>query len=59
MAGLFAKLGDSPVRFDSRLSAGAHTLFKELQADALRKESMHDFGHDILPSLLGRAAIYA
>ena len=37
----------------------ACTLLRELQADALRQESKHDFGHDILPSLLGRAAIYA
>ena len=37
----------------------ARTLFRELQADALRPESRHDFGHDILPSLLGRATIYA
>ena len=37
----------------------ARTLLRELQADALRQESKHDFGHDILPSLLGRAAIYA
>jgi glucose-1-phosphate adenylyltransferase len=37
----------------------ARTLLRELQADALRQESKHDFGHDILPSLLGRAAVYA
>jgi glucose-1-phosphate adenylyltransferase len=37
----------------------ARILLRELQADALRQESKHDFGHDILPSLLGRAAIYA
>jgi glucose-1-phosphate adenylyltransferase len=37
----------------------ARTLVKELQADALRPESRHDFGRDILPSLLGRAAMYA
>jgi glucose-1-phosphate adenylyltransferase len=35
------------------------TLLRELQADALRQDSKHDFGHDILPSLLGRAAMYA
>ena len=34
-------------------------LLKELKADALRKESKHDFGYDILPSMLGRAAMYA
>ena len=37
----------------------ARTLLRELQSDALRPESRHDFGHDILPSLLGRATIYA
>jgi glucose-1-phosphate adenylyltransferase len=37
----------------------ARTLLRELEADALRSDSGHDFGHDILPSLLGRAAMYA
>ena len=37
----------------------ARTLLRELQADALRPESRHDFGHDILPSMVGRAAMYA
>lgn len=37
----------------------ARTLVRELQADALRPASRHDFGRDILPSLLGRAAMYA
>lgn len=37
----------------------ARTLFEELRADALRQDSKHDFGYDILPSLLGRAAVYA
>lgn len=37
----------------------ARTLLQELQADALQSDSRHDFGHDILPSLLGRAAMYA
>ena len=37
----------------------ARTLFETLQADALREDSKHDFGFDILPSLLGRGAIYA
>ncbi len=37
----------------------APTLLRELQADAQRQDSRHDFGHDILPSLLGRAAMYA
>jgi glucose-1-phosphate adenylyltransferase len=35
------------------------TLLRELQADAQRQGSKHDFGHDILSSLLGRAAMYA
>jgi glucose-1-phosphate adenylyltransferase len=37
----------------------ARTLLRELEADALREGSKHDFGHDILPSLLGRVAMYA
>jgi glucose-1-phosphate adenylyltransferase len=37
----------------------ARTLLQELETDAQRKDSTHDFGHDILPSLLGRAALYA
>ncbi len=37
----------------------ARTLLRELAADALRSDSKHDFGHDILPALLGRAAMYA
>jgi glucose-1-phosphate adenylyltransferase len=37
----------------------ARTLFRVLQADALRQESKHDFGHDVLPLLLGRSSIYA
>lgn len=37
----------------------ARTLLAELQADALRHGSKHDFGYDILPSLLGRGAVYA
>jgi glucose-1-phosphate adenylyltransferase len=37
----------------------ADTLLRELHADALRKESKHDFGADILPSLLGRVPMYA
>ena len=35
------------------------TLLKELYADAAREESSHDFGRDILPSLIGRAEMYA
>ena len=37
----------------------ARILLRALEADALRQDSKHDFGHDILPSLLGRAAMYA
>lgn len=37
----------------------ARTLLHELHADALRSGSTHDFGHDILPSLLGRVPMYA
>jgi glucose-1-phosphate adenylyltransferase len=37
----------------------ARALLDALKADALRSESKHDFGHDILPSLLGSASIYA
>lgn len=37
----------------------ARTLLQELAADALREGSTHDFGRDILPALLGRAAMYA
>jgi len=35
------------------------TLLRELRADARREDSRHDFGHDILPSMLGRARMYA
>ena len=34
-------------------------LLRELQADAANKDSSHDFGRDILPSLVGRAPMYA
>ncbi|MGH9591775.1 MAG: sugar phosphate nucleotidyltransferase, partial [Bryobacteraceae bacterium] len=34
-------------------------LLRELHADAENKESSHDFGRDILPSLVGRAPMYA
>ena len=37
----------------------ARTLFEALRADALREDSKHDFGYDILPSLLGQGAVYA
>src|SRR5579864_7245561 len=38
-------------------STGA--LLRELYADAENEDSSHDFGRDILPSLVGRAAMYA
>ena len=34
-------------------------LYDELCADAKNEESTHDFGRDILPSLIGRAPMYA
>src|SRR5438067_2715092 len=34
-------------------------LMEELRADAQREGSRRDFGYDILPSMLGRAAMYA
>jgi glucose-1-phosphate adenylyltransferase len=34
-------------------------LLDELHADAAREDSAHDFGRDILPSLVGRAGLYA
>ena len=34
-------------------------LLAELNADAVCEESSHDFGRDILPRLVGRAAMYA
>jgi glucose-1-phosphate adenylyltransferase len=34
-------------------------LLRELIADGQREESSHDFGKDILPSLIGRADMYA
>ena len=37
----------------------ARILLRALEADALRKDSKHDFGHDILPALLGNVAMYA
>jgi glucose-1-phosphate adenylyltransferase len=35
------------------------TLLKELYADAANEESTHDFGRDILPSLIGRSEMFA
>ena len=37
----------------------ARTLFDALKADACREGSRHDFGYDILPSLLGQGNVYA
>lgn len=37
----------------------ASTLLRELYADAAKPESSHDFGRDILPSLVGRAGLFA
>ena len=34
-------------------------LLRELAADGKREESSHDFGKDILPSLIGRSDMYA
>ena len=34
-------------------------LLRELYADAENEDSSHDFGRDILPSLVGRADMYA
>jgi len=34
-------------------------LLQELYQDAANEHSTHDFGRDILPSLIGRAAVYA
>jgi glucose-1-phosphate adenylyltransferase len=35
------------------------TLLRELYDDATKEDSSHDFGRDILPSLIGRAEMYA
>ncbi len=35
------------------------TLLRELHADGENEDSSHDFGKDILPSLIGRADMYA
>ncbi len=34
-------------------------LLRELYADAANENSMHDFGRDILPSMVGRSSIFA
>ncbi|MBL8294382.1 MAG: glucose-1-phosphate adenylyltransferase [Bryobacterales bacterium] len=35
------------------------TLLRELYADAANENSTHDFGRDILPSMIGRSSMYA
>jgi glucose-1-phosphate adenylyltransferase len=35
------------------------TLLRELYADAANEESTHDFGRDILPTLIGKCSMYA
>lgn len=35
------------------------TLLRELERDAADESSSHDFGRDVLPSMVGRAAMYA
>ena len=37
----------------------AKALIRELKADALRSDSRHDFGGDILPSMIGRTNMFA
>jgi glucose-1-phosphate adenylyltransferase len=37
----------------------ADVLIAELERDAAIATSRHDFGHDIIPSMIGRAAVYA
>src|SRR5262249_58903303 len=37
----------------------ARTLLRELYADASREDSSHDFGRDMLPSLVKRADVFA
>ena len=37
----------------------ARSLLRELYADAANENSTHDFGRDILPSMVGRSHIYA
>jgi glucose-1-phosphate adenylyltransferase len=48
---VFASMGN--YIFDAR------TLLRELYADAGRDDSSHDFGRDLLPSLVERAAVFA
>ncbi|MEZ5399736.1 MAG: glucose-1-phosphate adenylyltransferase [Bryobacteraceae bacterium] len=37
----------------------ARALLRELYADAAKEHSSHDFGRDILPSMIGRSSMYA
>ena len=48
---VFASMGN--YNFSTR------TLLRELYTDAAREDSSHDFGKDILPSLVQRAAVFA
>jgi glucose-1-phosphate adenylyltransferase len=68
IAGFHEKRSDAPTMPSdpSRVYASmgnyifsADLLLKELYRDAADEESSHDFGRDILPSLIGRADMYA
>src|SRR5690348_87236 len=51
-----------PVRVDASMGndmSWTRTLLRELQDDAANESSSHDFGRDILPSLVGRSEVYA
>jgi glucose-1-phosphate adenylyltransferase len=37
----------------------AQFLYRRLQEDAAKQDSAHDFGHNVIPSLIGRADIHA
>jgi glucose-1-phosphate adenylyltransferase len=66
--GFHEKKADAPTMPDDPLRVFASmgnyifstdVLLRELLADGGTKESSHDFGKDILPSLIGRADMYA
>ncbi len=68
IAGFHEKRADAPALPDDprRVYASmgnylfsADLLLSELYADAANESSTHDFGRDILPSLVGRARLYA
>jgi glucose-1-phosphate adenylyltransferase len=68
IAGFHEKKGDAPAMPGNPdqifASMGnyvftAEVLLRELYADAANEESSHDFGKDILPSLMRRANVYA